>query len=173
MRHLFSFPLITVAVLGATLPGWTQPATPQTPSRSYIGLKYRDLPSGLESRNGWVLGLQKNGDFSYVVSQVSDHKKGMVWLNRALGHDLATGKANVLVVDVVELPTLPKSQVFMGNNFCSQNGKRDENLMAIAEATNTQHRTKIYRAWKVDRAKERIEAINPKGIVCENPAWGV
>ncbi|GAP94311.1 hypothetical protein NIES2104_08220 [Leptolyngbya sp. NIES-2104] len=131
------------------------------------------MPSGLQGRNGWVLGLQENGDFSYTVSQVSDSHKGMVWLNRSLGHDPATGKLNALVVDVVELPTLSKTQVFMGNHFCFQNGKRNENLMAIAEATNTQYRTKIYHAWKVDRAKEKIKAISTKGIVCENPTGGI
>lgn len=62
MRCLLLFPFIAVAVLGTTLPGSTQSMTPQTLSRSYIGLKYRDLPGGLESQNGWVLGLQKNGE---------------------------------------------------------------------------------------------------------------
>lgn len=173
MRRLFLFPLITVAVLGARLPGWTQSTIPQTPSRSYVGLKYLDLPSGLEGRNAWLLGLQpKNGDFSYTVSQVNDKHKGMVWLNRFLGRDRASGKAEVLVVDVIELPMLTKTQVFMGNHFCSQYGKRDENLMAIVQATNTPRRTKIYHAWKVNRAKEKIEAISTKGIVCENPSGG-
>lgn len=169
----FLFPLITITVLGVSLPAWTQSATPQMPSRSYIGLKYLDLPGGLESRSGWVLGLQNNGSFKYIVSQVNDHKKGMVWLNRFLGHDHATGKSNSLIVDVVELPTLSKTQIVTGHNFCSQNGKRDENLIVIVEATNTEYRTQIHHAWKVDRTKEKIEKISPKGIVCDNPAFGI
>ena len=73
-------------------------------------------------------------------------------------------------MDVIELPTLTNTQIFIGNHFCSQYGKRDGNLMVIAEATNTPYRTRIDRAWRVNRGKEKIERINVKGIVCENPS---
>ncbi len=171
-------PLIAATFLAATLPGISQPASNQKPatltkSRSYIGLKYRDVPKGAESLGGWLLDVQNDGSFKYGVARVRDRKGEMLWLNRFIAHDLNTGKAIFQVKDVLDLPTISKSQVFAGHGFCKRNGKLDPDLAAIVEATDTAERTKIYRAWRVDRAKEKFEVISTKGIACENPAWGV
>ncbi|NDJ17971.1 hypothetical protein [Myxacorys almedinensis] len=180
MRYPFILPLVAVAIVGSTLPGSTQPASTQKPviaplnkSRSYIGLKYRDVPQGVDYIGGWVIDLQKNGDFKHAVTHVRDHNGEMLWLDRFINHDRATGKANFQVVDVLKLPLISKAQVFSAHGFCMKNGNRDPDLIAIAKATDTQYRTTIYRAWKANRAKETFEEISTKGITCENPAWGV
>ena len=169
----FLFPLLLAASLGfaSIVPAIAQSTTPRP--NSYIGLRYRDVPKPLTDLGGWVIGLQQQGDYRHSIAYIRNGRREMIWFNRFVGRDRATGKAFFQVVDSTSFPALTKSQALIGYGFCKRNGKSEPNLVAIAQPSETEFWTKIDRAWRANQSKEKLESISTKGIVCENPGWGV
>jgi len=59
-------------------------------------------------------------------------------------------------------------------NLCEYNGKRDEQVVAIAANNGTkQWLTSISYAWKVDATTKKLIEISPKSVRCENEGWGI
>jgi hypothetical protein len=178
MKRLSIFCLLATGLFGTGIPAFSQAAnqspivTAQANSRSFIGLQYQDLPRGLTNLGGWVVDIGDNGKFNFSVAHVRQGTKEMLWLERFIRHD-AQGRATMRVINVLELPAISKSQTLASSRFCMQNGKKNPDLIAIVEATDTEYRTQIHRAWRANRAKGKFESISTRGIVCENPGWGV
>ncbi|MGG6263321.1 hypothetical protein ACQ4M3_41105 [Leptolyngbya sp. AN03gr2] len=156
MKRLLTLSLLGI-LLSPTLPALSQSAQPNI--RSYIGLGYRTLPQGFKDTGGWVV---KGG--RYRADLVQRGNTRMVWFNRALPWNRG-GAVPVRVVDVMELPTFPKSQA-LHFAFCRLNGVNDREIFAIAEATDDDIRTNIVQAWRANTKTEKIEPISTKGISC-------
>jgi hypothetical protein len=165
-RILLGATLIAGFTLGTQLPLVAQPALSQASSsvsrsniRSYIGLTYRQLPSGFKDNGGWVVqGGRYRADF------VQRGNTRMIWFTKVLKWNRG-GAVPVQVVDVMELPTFPRSQE-LHYAFCRLNGVNDREIFAIAEATNDDIRTTIHRAWRANTKTEKVETITTKGVVC-------
>jgi hypothetical protein len=166
MKLLITLSLIGTTLLSTTLPALSRELSPMThpKTRSYTGLTYRALPQGFQDDGGWVIkGGRYGGDF------VQRDQVKMLWLTKLLKWNRG-GAVPRKVVDVLELPILSKSQK-LHYAFCRLNGTYDREIIAIAEATNTEFRTNIYQAWRANTKTEKIEPISPEGIACENSSW--
>lgn len=178
MKRLSISCLLAVGLFGTVLPAVSQTANQsvtvmaQANSQSFVGLQYRDIPSELVDRGGWVIDANDRGIFNFGVAHIQQGRRGMLWFTRFIRHD-AKGRAIWRVIDVLELPAISQSQDLTSSRFCTQNGKKNRDLIAIVEATDTEYRTQIHRAWRTNRATGKFESISTRGIVCQNPGWGV
>ncbi|BAU16072.1 hypothetical protein LEP3755_66390 (plasmid) [Leptolyngbya sp. NIES-3755] len=147
---------------GSTSFALGQEPSPMTRSniRSYIGLTYRTLPKGFQDNGGWVV---KGG--RYRADFVQRGNTRMIWFTKVLKWNRG-GAVPVQVVDVMELPTFPRSQE-LHFAFCTFKGEDDREIFAIAEATDEDIRTNICRAWRANTKTEKIESISPKGVACK------
>ncbi|KAM3112798.1 hypothetical protein [Phormidesmis sp. 146-33] len=176
--------LLSFATLGLALPAHSQSmpgafqlnqtksqTIAQSRGRSFIGLRYRNLPKGLTDLGGWVVG---DGTTSRIaVAQVAQGSQQMLWLEKLQDYD-SNGRPMYHVIDVLNLPTIKQTErLTAGSRGCTQNGKRDPELAVIVKETNTEKWTQISRAWRANRRTGKFEKISTKGIVCENFAWGV
>ncbi len=162
MKSLLSLTLMGGILFSAALPAISQePASVSRSNiRSYIGLTYRTLPKGFKDNGGWVV---KGG--RYRADFVQRGNTRMIWFTKVLPWNRG-GAVPVRVVDVMELPTFPRSQE-LHFAFCTFNGQDDREIFAIAEATDEDIRTNIRQAWRANTKTEKIEAINPKGVACK------
>jgi hypothetical protein len=128
------------------------------------------FPRGLKDRGGSVIDVDRD-ESRYGLAEVQDSTAQMIWLERFINRD-QQGKVTYQVIDVLKLPPISKSQILV-RSFCWVNGKRDREIIAIVEATDTEFRTTIHRAWRANIKTEKIEPMSPKGIACENIGWGV
>jgi hypothetical protein len=161
MKELLTLPLIGMISLGGALPALSQASSSVTrPNlRSYIGLTYRQLPKGFKDNGGWVV---KGGRYGADLVQRGNTR--MIWFTKTLEWN-SGGAVPRQVIDVMELPTFPKSQE-LHFAFCRLNDINDREIFAIAEATNDDIRTTIHQAWRANTKTERIESIGTKGVAC-------
>jgi hypothetical protein len=178
MKRVSILSLLATTAFGTAVPAFSQTTNQssilvaQAAPRSFIGLPYRDLPTGLTNLGGWLIDATDNGTFRFGISHIRQNTKKMLWLERFVRRD-AKGMPTFRVVDVIELPQISQSQSVLGYRFCLRNGKEDLNLVTIVETADTQYWTAIHQAWRANRATGKFEAISTKGIVCQNPGWGV
>jgi len=141
-------------------------------SRRYIGLRYRDLPRGLESLGGWIIGDAVEGK-EYAISYLKQGRKQMLWLEILLSRD-SEGKPSFEVIDVLDLPQIKSpDQLSGGAGQCKLNQVTDPEIIAIAKYQDAEFWTEISRAWRANRQSHQFERISPQNIVCYNPGWGV
>ncbi|HIK56808.1 MAG TPA: hypothetical protein IGS37_16800 [Synechococcales cyanobacterium M55_K2018_004] len=137
--------------------------------RTYIGLRYRDLPRGLTSLGGWMLTPQRGTE--YGVSVVQRGNQRMLWLERLIDRD-AQGRASWEVRDVLLLPAIPQN-FDLAQGWCELNRRADARIVAIARYQNSEYSTQIRRAWRANWQRERFEEMPTRGIRCQNPGFGV
>ncbi|MBE9013626.1 hypothetical protein IQ250_25905 [Pseudanabaenaceae cyanobacterium LEGE 13415] len=161
MKRLLTLSLMGLLLSPAlTLPALSQPASTARPNiRSYIGLSYRILPKGFKDNGGWVV---KGG--RYRADFVQRGNTRMIWFTKVLPWNRG-GAVPVQVVDVMELPTFPRTQE-LHYAFCRLNDVNDRQIFAIAQATNEDIRTNIVRAWRANTKTEKFEPISTKGVAC-------
>ncbi|HBR77084.1 MAG TPA: hypothetical protein DEA78_26255 [Cyanobacteria bacterium UBA11159] len=135
-------------------------------SRSYIGLRYRESPPGVEYIGGWVIG-----DSEYGVSHLKEGKKEMLWLNLISSPD-TNGDVMYEVKDILNLPSI-KSNEELAGFFCLVDGQPDAGIIAIVVSEEVEYRRQIRRAWRANPQTARFERISTRGIACPNPGWGV
>jgi hypothetical protein len=68
-------------------------------------------------------------------------------------------------LDVLRLPQFGDDAVLVTAD-CSIDGNPDFEVIALAERPRTEQVTRIRRAWRADRRRERIVPISPRGVTC-------
>ncbi len=125
-------------------------ANNQQNSRRYIGLRYRNLPRGLESLGGWIIGDAVEGK-EYAISYLKQGRKQMLWLEILLSRD-SEGKPSFEVIDVLDLPRVKSpDQLSGGAGQCKLNQVTDPEIIAIAKYQDAEFWTEISRAWRANR----------------------
>lgn len=169
---------LSLAMVGLAVLGLLSEITPSfgnQQSTGYVGLRYRELPAGLQGGGGWLVGSgNRNGELA--VTKISKGSQQMLWLETVVAYD-STGKAQYQVIDVLTLPPLASSEEIAGGSgyYCRINGKYDPELVTIAktESDTVQYMKRIRKAWRANRSTGRFEEIAPRNIACENPGWGL
>ena len=152
----------------------TSPLIAQTASQEFIGLQYRNVPSGLENLGGWMLNSTSP---EYAVARVRQGDREMLWLEVLIERN-AEGYPLFEVLDVLELPTLADDETLGHRIFsCTQAEKDDEynaQLIAIVlYEPEQEYLTQVRRAWRANWQTGQFEEVEAEGIVCLNPSWGV
>lgn len=137
---------------------------------SYIGLTYKNLPQSIQYLGGWVVGDTFNGR-EYVVSHLKKGTQEILWFEIIQSRD-SQGQPIRQVIDTMNLPKKAASEQMSGN-MCKRNGVRNSEIIVFVKNENAPYLSKIARAWRSNRQSGRFEAISTRGIVCENPGWGV
>ncbi|MGH1394545.1 MAG: hypothetical protein ACRAVC_10995 [Trichormus sp.] len=140
-------------------------------NQSYIGLLYRDVPTGLKDLGGWVVGNIQEGR-EYAIAHVKKGNQEMLWFEVLVSRD-NKGKPIFQVIDVLYLPKLNKSEQIGHGGSCLQNRVRDPEIVAIAKYQDAEYWRQIKKAWRSNRQIGKFEEISPRNIVCQNPGWGV
>lgn len=144
-------------------------------NQNYIGLRYKDIPTGLEYISGWTVG-DPNASRVYGISRIVKGNQEMLWFQIIFTD--SQGKANYQVIDVLNLPKLSKSETLLGGPAfaCLLRGVREQEIIAVIaryQGQNTQYLRQIKKAWRANRKSNKFEEISTRNIACENPAWGL
>lgn len=142
-------------------------ASPQ--KKDFIGYKHKGvlygeiLSNGAKDLGG---GLLSNAD--YGVTRLTKDKKYMLWLEKITHRD-AKGVPSWQVKDVLMFDDLKKNQEFLFSysSGCLQNGRKNLDLIVMAERLPAKKTYKVIRAWRANVKKEKFEKISDKGIVCQ------
>jgi hypothetical protein len=148
----------------------------QAAPHNFIGLRYRELPIGVESVAGWMLNLSPPPE--YAVARVRQGSQEMLWLEVLIDRD-ASGVPLFEVIDVLALPKLAEDETVASSipYYCTQEGKDTEfnvELVAIVVyEPEKEYWSQIRRVWRANRQSGKFEEIGTEGIVCINPGFGV
>jgi len=138
-------------------------------SVNYIGLRYGSLPTGLEELGGSLLDFVDVPE--YALALVVAQSGQMLWLNRFTHWD-DEGKPYWDVRAVLRLPALRDDELLSYGGLCRIDGEPDVEVVAIVEAEDVESYTKVRRAWRANRSRERFEEIPTSGVTCINEGYG-
>ena len=141
------------------------------PMQSLVGTSYTDnrhIP-GLED---WEFNegslLSNINDPEWIMVDV--YKKGAT---RIVFFSVMedTASHTYVIADVIYLKAIGKGWL-VKTSLCSQGENEDPGIVAIMKVANAEYMTVARQAWKFNRDKRRVEAINVKGIRCMNEGFG-
>lgn len=131
----------------------------------YLGLVHPPLPAEVIKRGGSLATApgEDAATASFAFEDVSVGGTRMLWL-AALERRNAEGEAVWRVVDAVEVPRVGADERLLITGCRAD----EQAVAAVAAAAETETLTDIRRAWRVDREAERLAAVDPAGVRCEN-----
>jgi hypothetical protein len=138
------------------------------PNSNYIGLKYQQVPQGLISLGGWVIG-DAYAPTIFGISRIQKTIQQMLWLE-IITND-PDGKARYQVLDVLELPQLETNDEV--TTYCRFKGKIDPEIVAVSIHEDMEFLTKIKQAWRANRKTGKFEVLSIEGLDCINPGYGI
>lgn len=139
--------------------------------REYIGLKYSELPDGLNSGFGMLIVPEKKGVFA--LDGVHGNQQHMLWFEkRVFWNSDGKRQKGWEVLDILELEPLEGEDEVLIPDGCMLNQELDPEIIVIARLDDEAYRTrfvtndKILRAWRLNRDLELIEEISTNKIEC-------
>ena len=108
----------------------------------------------------------------YGISRVKKGNQEMLWFDMVVDRDRKGNPSQLLVLDVFSVPKMNKSYTLIGHH-CLRNGIRDYSIIAVAKIQDTEYFRQIQKAWRANRKTRKFEAISTKGVICENPGYGL
>ncbi len=138
------------------------------PNRNYIGLKYQQVPQGLISLGGWVIG-DAYASTIFGISRIQKTTQQMLWLE-IITND-PDGKARYQVLDILDLPQLEANNEV--TTYCRLKGKIDPEIVTISVHEDTEFLTKIKQAWRANRKTGKFEILSIEGLDCINSGYGI
>lgn len=141
--------------------------------RSFIGLRYRDLPKGVVDLGGWVVDFDPStGLGRHTVAHVRQGSQRMLWLEKILRYD-RSGRPTFQVINVLNIPNLSNGETFLtGGRTCLRNGRSDSNMAVVVRFTEVERWTPVRKAWRVNLRTKGFDEISTKGIACIQYAPG-
>jgi hypothetical protein len=140
--------------------------------KDLIGYKHKGviygatLPNGAKDLGGGLLSNE-----NYGVSRFSKGGQFMLWLERMTARD-KQGIPSWQVKDVLSFDKIKKNQEFLFSysSSCLQKGKKNLDLIVMAEFHPKTKTYKVIKAWRADVKREKFEKLSVQGIVCKYEA---
>ncbi|PZD75353.1 hypothetical protein C1752_00408 [Acaryochloris thomasi RCC1774] len=177
MRTLNTACWITLLLTSAS-PGLAQPVA------SLVGIQYKQihevgqdirtavfigLPEGLTNEGGFLVG-DALAEQPYSVSIFKQGNRKIWLFEQILSRN--NSQQTRQVFDAVE--TASDVSLLVG---CELNSRQDLELFALidssSEQPSSQWITQFSHAWRANRKTKNLEAIQPEGMRCPDPTWGV
>jgi len=140
-----------------------------------VGTTVPPYPAGLTSEQGacvaQTLGLASECDFSVgILEDTSSVPKSIVGA-RLAGRD-ESGRARWTVTDALPYPVLPEGY-FLAIASCETDGKKDETIVAVVRATETEWLADVLWARRYDLGTAKFVEQPLPGVRCLNEGWGL
>ncbi len=126
------------------------------------------LPNGVKDMGGAMV-MDGNKITEYAVGRFRLGTTQMLWLELSIARD-EKGTSEWKVKDVLSFPNFTKNnELFFaaGNSSCTLNGMPDDSLVVFVDFVGSGPRYVVRKAWRVNLAMEKFEAIRIAGIKCE------
>lgn len=139
-----------------------------TETSKLIGYQHDGVRRGEKVSNGATdLGGGLLSDEDYGVSRFQKERKYMLWLERIVERNEA-GVPRWEVRDVLFFDLLKKNQEFLFSysSPCTQNKRKNLDLIVLAERAPPAKTYKVLKAWQANVKEEKFESVSIQGIVC-------
>lgn len=145
----------------------------------YVGRVYRDLPAGYEMFSGWLIDpatLYPDGK-DYAIEIINRGDILLLFFEQIACNEPG-GKAWYRILDAMQYPAMVDNDVFASPEVtCTLNGVPDYEILAInrsgpddfegdRDSDYGYQLSEVQRAWRANRATQRLEEIPLTGIVC-------
>jgi len=138
---------------------------------------YDNLPEKFVNEGGFAVG-----DVSipqpYLVSFIRQNELRMWWFERLLTNEQVRRPQGIAnrqtrkILDVVE--SQKDVYALLG---CQLNGKPDPEIFALAEYNEqepiVEWISQFHQVLRANRQTQKLETVNPIGVRCYNPSWGI
>ncbi len=140
----------------------------------YVGLQIgKSLPRGLKVKDHFLISSKSGVDIpmDYGIREVFGGKVKMLWFERVKERD-AKSVLQWKVLDVLILPLIKRNQI-LAHSRCFIGKEYEPEVFAIIVYEDKEYFTRVRRAWRANRLKEKFEEIPAKNIRCGNEGWGL
>lgn len=136
----------------------------------FLGVVHPPLPRGVETRaEALVMAPGEEADAAlYAFSHVRREGFDYLWLSRLLGRD-EEGEPAWEVADAVEVPPLQAQERLMVADCRA--GDRTDIAALVRDEEGSALLTGVRLAWGIDRKREKIVRIDPRGVACRKIDW--
>ena len=182
--------VVLAAILATVMVDRSRGSLPAAPAtvRGFVGLVFRpvaagrDYPAGVEHLGGGSIvdpGWAPGQPAPYLWEYVTHESRHMLWLERYVDSE-GTAPRRVKVIDAIDAGDVPEGYTVAANGcgLMSPGGTvtQDPEVAAVAPGENEDEEEPgekkeppspaALRAWRLDRAGERIEPLAATGIAC-------
>jgi len=141
-----------------------------------VGTTVPPYPAGLTNEQGACIaqtlgGVASECDFSMGILEDTSSVPKSLFGARLAGRD-ETGRARWTVTDAVPYPALPEGYL-LAMATCEADGKKDETIVAVVRATETEWLADVLWARRYDLNTEKFVEQPIRGLRCLNEGWGL
>lgn len=106
---------------------------------------------------------------NYAVDIVAKGKFNVMILDTCIKNG---NSVKFIILDTVNIGSIPSAQsiVTSGRRLRKRN---NNNIIAIVKLGDKEYTNNVFRAWKINRPKHKIERISVKGLDCLNEGYGL
>lgn len=133
--------------------------------QSFIGMRFKDYKElgGVSKIKSAAINLH------YGIAHLQKGEKHILLLSKFENSINNPDDFQLKVTDVVEIPKFNEFYYSVAVKGCSQNGKNDTSLFALAVSEDTKkYLTKVVKVWKLDKANGKIVDYPSAGVKCKN-----
>ncbi|MFN3489584.1 MAG: hypothetical protein ACK4YV_10645 [Emticicia sp.] len=130
----------------------------------YLGFRYKDYRElrELTKVNSNMINLH------YGIALMKKEEKHFLFLSKFENSENHSDDFQLKVIDIKEIPKFNELYHCVSVKGCSQNGKNDPTLFALAVIEPEQYLTKIVKVWKLDKPTGKILDYTSLGVKCVN-----
>lgn len=130
----------------------------------YLGVRYKDYRElrELSKVNSNMINLH------YGIALMKKEDKHFLFLSRFENSENHSDDFQLKVIDIKEIPKFNEFYHCVSVKGCSQNGKNDPTLFALAVIEPEKYLTKIVKVWKLDKPTGKILDYTSSGVKCIN-----
>lgn len=133
--------------------------------QNFIGMRFKDYKElgGIFKVNSAAINLH------YGIAHLRQGEQHILLLSKFENSMNNPDDFQLKVSDVVEIPKFNEFYYSVAVKGCSQNGKNDTSLFALAVSEDTKkYLTKVVKVWKLDKANGKIVDYPSAGVKCKN-----
>lgn len=156
-------------LLGISMLFWVTDISAQSQNNTnlrnqYLGVRYKDYRElrELTKVNSNMINLH------YGIALMKKEDKHFLFLSKFENSENYSGDFQLRVIDIKEIPKFNEFYHCVSVKGCSQNGKNDPTLFALAVIEPEKYLTKIVKVWKLDKPTGKILDYNSSGVKCVN-----
>lgn len=130
----------------------------------YLGVRYKDYRElrDLAKVNSNMINLH------YGIALMKKDEKHFLFLSKFENSENHSDDFQLKVIDIREIPKFNEFYHCVSVKGCSQNGKNDPTLFALAVIEPEKYLTKIVKVWKLDKQTGKILDYTSSGVKCIN-----
>lgn len=134
--------------------------------KQYLGVRYKDYRelNDITKINSSAINLH------YGIALMKKEDKHFLFLSKFENSVNNSDDFQLRVIDIIEIPKFNEFYHCVTLKGCSQNGKTDPTLFALAVIEPQKYLTKIVKVWKLDKPTGKILDFSSAGVKCQNQA---